>query len=107
MPKENKHARGRRDTLKRKREENLDREEDHDNDSQDLKKRRSSQIEDEASFRALDNDQTLSSFPAATGTNAIEVADRPYYGLLEDEEQEYFRRADELLELNDFPSPQS
>ncbi|KAH8592295.1 armadillo-type protein [Bisporella sp. PMI_857] len=34
-----------------------------------------------------------------------EVAnDRPFYGMLEDEEQEYFRRADELLALNDFPS---
>ncbi|TAQ85546.1 hypothetical protein B7494_g6139 [Chlorociboria aeruginascens] len=32
------------------------------------------------------------------------VTDRPFYGMLEDEEQEYFRRADELLELNDFPS---
>lgn len=30
--------------------------------------------------------------------------DRPFYGLLQDEEQEYFRRADELLEANDFPS---
>ncbi|RKF62042.1 Nucleolar protein 9 [Erysiphe neolycopersici] len=27
----------------------------------------------------------------------------PFYGLLGDEEQEYFRRSDELLELNDFP----
>ncbi|KAI9643723.1 Nucleolar protein 9 [Ciborinia camelliae] len=98
MPKENKHARGRRDTLKRKREENLEREEDH--DTQDLKKRRSSQDEG-VSFIGLDNDKN---FSAGTGTNAIEVADRPYYGLLEDEEQEYFRRADELLELNDFPS---
>ncbi|KAF7876321.1 hypothetical protein EAF04_001416 [Stromatinia cepivora] len=103
MPKENKHARGRRDTLKRKREENTEREENHDNLTQDLKRRRSSQ--DEAvSFIALDNDKTFSSFSAGTGTNAIEVVDRPYYGLLEDEEQEYFRRADELLELNDFPS---
>ena len=32
------------------------------------------------------------------------VIERPFYGMLEDEEQEYFRRADELLELNDFPS---
>ncbi|KAJ8063483.1 hypothetical protein OCU04_007359 [Sclerotinia nivalis] len=103
MPKENKHARGRRDTLKRKREEDTEREENHDNITQDLKRRRSSQ--DEAvSFITLDNDKTFSSFSAGTGTNAIEVADRPYYGLLEDEEQEYFRRADELLELNDFPS---
>ncbi|ESZ90107.1 hypothetical protein SBOR_9518 [Sclerotinia borealis F-4128] len=98
MSKEIKQARGRRDTLKRKREENPEREEDH--DTQDMKKRRSSQDEG-VSFIGLDNDKT---FPAGTGTNSIDVAERPYYGLLEDEEQEYFRRADELLELNDFPS---
>lgn len=103
MPKENKHARGRRDTLKRKREENTEREEAHDTDIQDLKKRRSSSQDEAVSFTAPDNDQSFS-LSAGTGTNAIEVADRPYYGLLEDEEQEYFRRADELLELNDFPS---
>ncbi|KFY52397.1 hypothetical protein V496_08503 [Pseudogymnoascus sp. VKM F-4515 (FW-2607)] len=33
-----------------------------------------------------------------------ETDGRPFYGLLAEEEQEYFRRADELLELNDFPS---
>lgn len=97
MPQENKHARGRRDTLKRKREENIDTV----ISTQDWKKPRSSQDEESISFKALDNDKT---FSAGTGTNAIDVADRPYYGLLEDEEQEYFRRADELLELNQFPS---
>ncbi|KAL8364946.1 hypothetical protein RB595_003979 [Gaeumannomyces hyphopodioides] len=30
---------------------------------------------------------------------------REFFGMLSDEEQEYFRRADEMLELNDFPSP--
>jgi len=35
---------------------------------------------------------------------APDIKERPFYGMLEDEEQEYFRRADELLELNDFPS---
>ncbi|KAK1757253.1 armadillo-type protein [Echria macrotheca] len=30
--------------------------------------------------------------------------EREFFGMLEDQEQEYFRRADELLELNDFPS---
>lgn len=29
--------------------------------------------------------------------------DRPFYGLLDDEEQEYFRRSDDLLLSNDFP----
>lgn len=28
-----------------------------------------------------------------------------FYGMLADEEQEYFRRADEMLELNQFPTP--
>jgi nucleolar protein 9 len=31
--------------------------------------------------------------------------DIEFFGMLSDEEQEYFRHADELLELNDFPSP--
>ncbi|KAK5662569.1 hypothetical protein OQA88_8482 [Cercophora sp. LCS_1] len=30
--------------------------------------------------------------------------EREFFGMLEDQEQEYFRHADELLELNDFPS---
>ncbi|KAL8282788.1 hypothetical protein RB597_010163 [Gaeumannomyces tritici] len=30
---------------------------------------------------------------------------REFFGTLSDEEQEYFRRADEMLELSDFPSP--
>lgn len=41
--------------------------------------------------------------PAEEGEGAGDT-ERPFYGMLEDEEQEYFRRADELLEVNDFPS---
>ncbi len=32
--------------------------------------------------------------------------EKEYFGMLADDEQEYFRRADELLELNDFVSPE-
>jgi nucleolar protein 9 len=32
-------------------------------------------------------------------------ADKPFYGLLDEEEQEYFHKAGDLLELNEFPSP--
>jgi nucleolar protein 9 len=32
-------------------------------------------------------------------------ADNPFYGLLDEEEQEYFHKAGDLLELNEFPSP--
>lgn len=35
-----------------------------------------------------------------------EAGEREFFGMLADEEQEYFRRADEMLELNDFPTPQ-
>ncbi|KAF1920499.1 armadillo-type protein [Ampelomyces quisqualis] len=31
----------------------------------------------------------------------------PYYGLLDDDEQEYFKRADEMLELNQFEHPEA
>ncbi|PQE24927.1 hypothetical protein CJF32_00007282 [Rutstroemia sp. NJR-2017a WRK4] len=106
MPKENKHARGRRDTLKRKRDEDVEREVEVDANTQDAKKRRSSdsQPADQPDVSFIGLDDTAGAH--LTGTNAIDVAERPFYGLLEDEEQEYFRRADELLELNDFPSPE-
>lgn len=32
--------------------------------------------------------------------------EREFFGMLSDQEQEYFRHADEMLELNDFPSPE-
>lgn len=34
------------------------------------------------------------------------IGEKEFFGMLADEEQEYFRRADELLELNQFPSDQ-
>ncbi|EQL00286.1 Armadillo-type fold protein [Ophiocordyceps sinensis CO18] len=35
-----------------------------------------------------------------------DAGEKEFFGMLADEEQEYFRRADEMLELNDFPSPE-
>ncbi|KAH7370049.1 armadillo-type protein [Rhexocercosporidium sp. MPI-PUGE-AT-0058] len=94
MPKENKHSRGRRDEkkLKRKREKGED-------DIQDQNKRQKSQdpAEDiDVQFIGTDNATPTGEEGGAT--------ERPFYGMLEDQEQEYFRRADELLEQNDFPS---
>ncbi|KAK4249968.1 armadillo-type protein [Corynascus novoguineensis] len=40
--------------------------------------------------------------PRARGGNF----EREFFGMLGEQEQEYFRHADELLELNDFPSPE-
>ncbi len=39
-----------------------------------------------------------------TASNADEV--RPFYGMLNPQEQEYFTRADEMLEFNQFGSPE-
>ncbi|PVH73735.1 ARM repeat-containing protein [Cadophora sp. DSE1049] len=101
MPKENKHSRGRRDEkkLKRKREKGED-------DSQDHHKRQKSQdpAEDfEVEFIGTDNAIPMGDGLAEGGEEGG-ATERPFYGMLEDQEQEYFRRADELLEQNDFPS---
>jgi nucleolar protein 9 len=90
MPKEHK-KRGRRDDHK-KRKRDLD---DHDAAS----KRRKNHVDDA---------------PAAPETvpfqdEAIDDVTRPgampFYGMLDDDEQEYFKRADEMLELNQFDGP--
>ncbi|ELR02918.1 RNA binding [Pseudogymnoascus destructans] len=88
MPKENKQ-RGRRGEGKRKREANANEE--------PVGKRPALDIGG-ISFVG-DTTDTFVPPPFTEETDG-----RPFYGLLAEEEQEYFRRADELLELNDFPS---
>ena len=101
MPRENKN-RGRREEkkLKRKREQDED-------TILEAKRQRSQDptAEDEAEegdVQSLRTENTIIS----EQDGEREVTERPFYGLLEDEEQEYFRHADELLELNDFPEPE-
>jgi nucleolar protein 9 len=93
MPKENKHARGRRDGKKGKRKRS-----DEDQDGLGEKRQKSTDADD---IQFLGTDNAELPYDEVQLSSAIE---RPFFGLLEDEEQEYFRRADELLELNDFPS---
>lgn len=97
MPKENKHSRGRR-----KEEKDKKRKRDTGDEEIVLPKRQKSQDpenpSEEVEFIGLDNSILPQDDEKAPAT------ERPFYGMLEDEEQEYFRRADELLELNDFPS---
>ncbi|KFY35970.1 hypothetical protein V494_05435 [Pseudogymnoascus sp. VKM F-4513 (FW-928)] len=88
MPKENKQ-RGRRGEGKRKREANANEE--------PVGKRPALDVGG-ISFVG-DTTDTFVPPPFTEETDG-----RPFYGLLAEEEQEYFRRADELLELNDFPS---
>ncbi|KAH9213662.1 armadillo-type protein [Leptodontidium sp. 2 PMI_412] len=109
MPKENKYSRGRRDEkkLKRKRERGED-------DTQGQNKRQKSQdpaVEEDIDVQFIGTDNAAAApsmgdgFAEGQGEGEGEGAtERPFYGMLEDQEQEYFRRADELLEQNDFPS---
>jgi nucleolar protein 9 len=95
MPKENKHSRGRR---KEEKDKKRKREDPSDGDVDAKRQKTPTSLEDpEVNFISLDN--------APQNEDASAPAtERPFYGMLEDEEQEYFRRADELLELNDFPT---
>lgn len=93
MPRENKHARGRRDAKKGKRKRA-----DEDDKGKSTKRQKPTDVDD-IQFLGMDD----ADFPD-DDTYVSGATERPFFGLLSDEEQEYFRRADELLELNDFPS---
>jgi nucleolar protein 9 len=90
MPKANK-KRGRRAEIKRRIEE--------EHEAQNSSKRQ----------KLYDQDIDSQNVQAEADDYAVHVpggpTDRPFYGLLDDEEQEYFRKAGELLELNQFSGP--
>ena len=89
MPKEHK-KRGRREEKKRKREEEPD---------QTALKRRKSQDAEEDVELVMDHEgpRHQEDYAAPAGPGEI-----PFYGMLDDEEQEYFKRAASMLELNQF-----
>lgn len=91
MPKENK-KRGRREDKKRKHEED---------DHAATKRRKTQEGEEEVEIIVDENDPRLQDYAAPIGPGEI-----PFYGMLDDEEQEYFKRADSMLELNQFASPE-
>ncbi|KAI9750890.1 MAG: hypothetical protein M4579_006266 [Chaenotheca gracillima] len=84
MPKDQR-KRGRREEKKRKREDT-----EVDDGSKKLR------VDGETDFLPLANQD--SSYQDDNG----QQSETPFYGLLNEEEQEYFSRADELLELNQF-----
>ena len=88
MPQENKKARGRRQ--KRKHDE------DGEQAVQDGSKRlKPTEDGEETGYRPLQlQDESLD--------GAYPSVDTPFFGMLDEEEQEYFKRADDMLELNSF-----
>jgi nucleolar protein 9 len=93
MPKERKHKGRREDQKKRKRE--------HDDDAASPKRSKNEHIQSVEEESAYQHDDAA----------AVDVT-RPdggltFYGMLDDDEQEYFKRADEMLELNQFEDPEA
>lgn len=95
MPKEYR-KRGRREEKKRKREE--------DEDQAALAKRQKSEDAETEVEIIVDGDHEAGpqeGYPEY----AARPGDFPFYGLLGEDEQEYFKRADSMLELNQFADP--
>lgn len=92
MPKENR-KRGRREERKRKREE--------DEQGSPQKRQKSQGLEEEVEI-IVDSERPGDDSNIGSKSSA---GDLPFYGLLDEEEQEYFKRADSLLELNQFGDP--
>lgn len=92
MPKENK-KRGRREEKKRKREDC------EQSGTASLKRQKSQDGQDDGLEIVLDVDPTFENQGYIQDARPDET---PFYGLLDEEEQTYFKRADGLLELNQF-----
>jgi nucleolar protein 9 len=102
MPKEHK-KRGRRGEKKRKLEQEEDDEQTykkskHDDDSLQTDQPVVDYLPLEEGQHEKFAEQAPGSYP--------QPGEMPFYGMLDDEEQEYFKRADEMLELNDFTDPE-
>lgn len=92
MPKENK-KRGRREERKKRKLDNPA------DDEQTHNKR--SRLEDQSDFVAVGG-ESAENLGGEQAEHAGAMEDMVFYGMLDEEEQEYFKRADELLELNQF-----
>ncbi|KAF2835920.1 ARM repeat-containing protein [Patellaria atrata CBS 101060] len=98
MPKENKR-RGRREQEKKRKLEHAEEE------PQPQVKRRKSSTNEELSADFIPFDAHDAGFAEEYQENGG-PGELPFYGMLDEEEQEYFKRADEMLELNQFGDPE-
>ena len=101
MPRDNK-KRGRRGEEKKRKLE------DHEEEGLDQSKRQrttNSGFEQQDDFQTLSSEQQNGLYNG--GEQALnQPADLPFFGMLDEEEQEYFKRADEMLEQNNFAEPE-
>lgn len=101
MPRENKKRGRRGEEKKRKLEET------EDGDFDQAKRQRVAEpgFEQEQDYQQLSADQQDGGYEAVDGEGRPQ-ADLPFFGMLDEEEQEYFKRADEMLESNNFGDPE-
>ena len=95
MPKEHR-KRGRREEKKRKREET-----EYEGSAKRLKSQEAEEVEG-----AIENIDENGAGYDESYTSNLGLGNLPYYGILDEEEQEYFKRADSILELNQFADPE-
>ena len=95
MPKEHR-KRGRREEQKRKREET-----EYEGSAKRLKSQEAEEVEG-----AIENIDENGAGYDESYTSNLGLGNLPYYGILDEEEQEYFKRADSMLELNQFADPE-
>lgn len=96
MPKEHK-KRGRRDEEKKRKREHVE-------DPEAASKRRRKSVDEEPQDRQPDEDDQQP-FQDEAIDGVTRPGAMPFYGMLDEDEQEYFKRADEMLELNQFDGP--
>lgn len=100
MPNENKKRGRRGEAAKRKRDDA----DDLENAPESSKRSRASTLGDydqNGGFVPLGTEEEHGDEFYEDGTS-YEHPERPFYGLLDDEEQEYFKKADDMLEVNQF-----
>lgn len=97
MPRENK-KRGRRAEAKKRKAEDYA----GDDDASPKRQRLEEEVQPDVIPLGAEDDEATSIMPAAGQEPGIGNADMPFYGLLDEQEQEYFRRADDMLETNQF-----
>lgn len=99
MPRENK-KRGRRGEEKKRKLEQTE-----EDDFEQSKRLRVQEGDHEQDFYPLSAEQQNVPYENGADESGL-MADKPFFGMLDEEEQEYFKRADDMLELNNFAEPE-
>lgn len=103
MPKPRTKRGALRDERKRKRRDDSRRDVDADDYEDKPKRQRTTNDEQDGHVQDEAYAAALEDMPEG-GPRQNGFGEKEFFGMLDEEEQEYFRRADELLELNQFPT---